>query len=732
MSTTHPSICRLCPAHCPILVEVDEARAVKVTGDPSNDFFQGYTCPKGRALPEQHANPARLLHSMKREADGSHRPIGNQQAMDEIAEKVSALVAKHGPRSVALYVGTGALPHPAAPRLAGGWLASIGSPMMFSSNTIDQPGKQIALALHGSWQAGEQGFEDADTWLVVGLNTVISKSNGIPNQNPGQKIKDAVARGMQMIVIDPRRSETAKHAALHLQPRPGEDPTILAGIIRVIIEEKLYDADFVEENAEGFAALKDTVKAFTPDYVAKRAGVPAEDIVQAAHIFGKARRGCGVAGTGPSFATRGTLTEYLLLCLNTLCGRWARAGEKVLRPNVMLPAYTARAQPYPPYLAWGFGEKLRVRGLTDAACGLPTAALADEILLDGEGQVKALICLGGNPMMAWPDQNRTRAAMDKLELLVTLDPEMSATAELADYVIAPRLSLETPGMSQPAESLKYYTLALGFGRPWAQYSPQIVEPPQGSDVIEEWQFFHGLSKRMGLPSFLADQYGWGQHIESPMHIVAIDDDNPPSTDELYEQFLQLSRIPLEEVKRHPHGKLFDEIDERVQPREEGNTDRLQIGQPDMLSELAEIRAQDYTAQQANADFPFLLIPRRSNNFINSSGRSLQKLTGKRPYNPAFIHPEDLTELGIESGQSVAIRSAHDTIYAVVEADKTLRRGSVAMTHAFGGQPDEDERHREIGSNVGRLTSVELDYDPVSGIPRMGALPIAIESTSATV
>ena len=725
MPATHPSICRICPAHCPILVEVEDGLAVKVSGDPSNDFFQGYTCPKGRALPEQHANPSRLLHSMKRDDNGDHHPIPVKQAMDEIADKISAIVAEHGPRSVALYVGTGALPQPAAPRLAGGWLASIGSPMMFSSNTIDQPGKQIALALHGSWKAGEHGFEDADTWLVVGLNTVISKSNGIPNQNPGQKIKDAVARGMQMVVIDPRRSETARSAVLHIQPRPGEDPTILAGIIRVIIEEKLYDAEFIDANAEGFAELAEHVQAFTPDYVAQRADIPKEDIVRAAHIFGKARRGCAVAGTGPSFATRGTLTEYLLLCLNTLCGRWARAGEKVMRPNVMLPAYTARAEPYPPYPAWGFGEKLRVRNLTDAACGMPTAALADEILLDGEGQVKALICLGGNPMMAWPDQNRTRAAMDKLELLVTLDPEMSATAELADYVIAPRLSLETPGMSQPAESLKYYTLALGFGRPWAQYSPQITEVPEGSDLIEEWQFFHGLSKRMGLPSFLADQYGWGQHIESPMHIVPIDDDNPPTTDELYQHFTQLSRIPLDEVKRHPHGKLFDEIDERVQPREEGNTDRLQLGQPDMLRALAEVRAEDYAAKRSDRDYPFLLIPRRANNVINSSGRSVKKLTGKRPYNPAFMHPDDLSALGLQGGQSVVLRSVSDAIHAVVEADDSLRRGCVSMTHAFGGQPEDDAKHREIGSNVGRLTSVELDYDPVCGIPRMGALPIAI-------
>ena len=725
MSETHPSICRLCPAHCPILVEVEDGRAVRVTGDPGNDLFQGYTCPKGRALPEQHAAPGRLLHSMKRGADGVRRPIASERAMDEIAEKVAAIAAEHGPRAVALYTGTNSLPYPAAAATAIAWLRGLGSPMFFNPNTIDQPGKQLATALHGGWQADEQDFEASDTWLLVGVNPVISKSSGIPAQNPGRKLKDAVARGMQLIVIDPRVSETARRAAVHLQARPGEDPTLLAGLIHVILREQLHDADFVGENAVGLEQLEEAVRPFTPAYVSRRAGVPAEEVERAARVFAGARRGCAVAGTGPSFATRGTLTEYLCLCLNTLCGRWSRAGEKVLRPNVMLPAFTARAQPFPPYRAWGYGTKLRVRGFTDAACGLPTAALADEILLEGEGQVKALFCLGGNPMMAWPDQRRTRAALDELELLVTLDPELSATAELADYVIAPRLTLETPGMTQRAEALKYYTHGIGFGRPWGQYSPRIVEPPDGSDVIEEWQFFHGLARRMGIELELVNVFGFGKHMESPPNRFRLDLENPPTTEEIYAEITKTARIPLEEVRRHPHGRVFDEIDERVQPREPGNGDRLQLGDPHMMRELAEVSGEDYATRHGDTALPFLLVPRRANNFMNSSGRSLPKLTGSRPYNPAFVHPDDLAALGIASGDSVEIRSAHDAIWAVAEADGTLRRGVVAMTHAFGGQPDEDERHRELGSNTGRLMPVDLDYDPVSGIPRMGALPIAI-------
>ena len=727
MTEVHHSICRICTAHCPILVEVDGGRVTKVTGDPGNDLYEGYTCPKGRALPEQHALPSRLLHSMKRGADGVHRPIASEDAMDEVAERVSLLLAEHGPRSVALYIGTNVFPYPATAAVATAWHRAIGSRMLFSSNTIDQPGKQIATALHGGWQAGEHAFADADTWLLTGVNPVISKSVGVPAQNPLRKLRDAVARGMQLVVIDPRRTETAQAATLHLQARPGEDPAILAGIINVVIRDQLYDATFVDENADGFEALAEAVRPFTPDVVARRADVDPDDVVRAAHLFGGPKRGCATAGTGPSFATRGTLTEYLSLCLNTVCGRWARTGEPVVRPNVLLPPYTARAQPYPPYRAWGFGEQLRVRGLANATCGMPTAGLAEEILLEGEGQVKALFCLGGNPMMAFPDQRLTRAAMEKLELLVTFDPELSATSALADYVIAPKLTLETPGMTQPVEALKYYTIGLGYQRPWAQYSPAIVDPPEGSDVIEEWTFFHGLAKRMQLELTVVGFHGWGKHVESPPVFLPIDNDAPPTTDQIYEALTQTARIPLDEVKRHPGGRVFDEIQEIVAPREEGNDDRLQVGHPDMLGELADVLA---AAPQADPDHPFLLVPRRSHHFLNSSGRSLERLTRGRPYNPAYVHPADLAMLGIESGASVEIRSCHDAVLAVVEADDTLRRGVIAMTHAFGGQPDEDDRHRELGTNVSRLIPIDLDFDPVSGIPRMGALPVAISAQGA--
>ena len=728
MTEIVPTVCRLCIAHCGVLATVEDdngrRKVTRVTGDPDNPVFEGYTCPKGRALPELHNHEGRLLHSMKRQVDGSHAPIESSAAAIEVAERIRDIVEKYGPRAVACYVGTPNAGQPTAAATGNAFLRAIGSRMFFTSNTIDQPGKQISMALHGKWLGGEPDFERADAWLLVGSNPIISKSAGIPGQNPAQKLKEANARGMQLIVIDPRVSDVARKAAVHLQCLPGEDHAILAGLIHVIVSEGLHDAEFVEQNVAGFDALVTAVEAFTPDYVAERAGIERDDLVRAARIFATAAVRHANSGTGPSFSMYCNLKEYLLHCLNTVCGAYARAGERVTRPNAMLPAYTPRAQAFPPFKAWGFGEKLRVRGLTDTAAGMPTAALADEILLPGEGQVKALICIGGNPMAAWPDQRKTQDAMEALDLLVTLDVEMSSTARLADYVIACKQTLETPGMSQSGEAIKYFGSGIGFSSAYAQYSPAVADVPHGSDLIEEWDFFYQMADHLDEELVFATAFGFSRYQEAPYVIMPISRSEKPDIDDFYEAICANSRMPFADVKQYPHGHVFD-VEVRVEPREEGNDDRLDCGNADMLAQLDEVYAQDFRAMQNTPEFPYRYVPRRHNNFMNSSGRSIAKLNGGRPWNPAWIHPEDLASIGVADGDMVRIATAHDSIVAMAEPDATLRRGVIAIAHAFGGLVDDDDQYLEMGANTGRLVRTDEDYDPITGMPRMGNIPVSI-------
>jgi anaerobic selenocysteine-containing dehydrogenase len=730
LTNTHSAICRVCPAYCQIIAHVDAGKLTKVTGDKNDPYFKGYTCPKGRALPEQHNNPNRLLHCKKRSSIKTFNNIGSESAMDEIAEKISAIIEKHGPRSVAVYGGTGQVSTPVAPSVAVSFLMGIGSPMHFTSSTIDQPGKHIAMAAHGLWAAGELDFNTANSWIIVGANPVISKASGAPGNNPAQRLKAAQERGTKLIVIDPRVTETAKRAHIHLQAKPGEDPTILAGLLNIIINEKLYDHAFIEEDVEGFEALTKSVAMFIPEYVASRAEISSDQLIAAARTYASAvgqsgRGGAVTLGTGPNMSLHGSLSEYLGYCLMSVCGYWSRAGDKVTKPNVLTPAYIAKAQARPPYKGWDYPEKMRVRNLSKTASGMPTAALADEMLLEGEGQVKVLICLAGNPMMAWPDQNKTYKALKNLELLVVLDYHMTATAELAHYVIPPKLSLETPATTQLCEGNKHYGYGLGFDEPYASYAPAVVEPPEGADVVEEWAFFYGLGQRMGLNLFVASQTGWDKFQESSPAFAFLDMKNKPTTDELHEHLTANARVPLEEVKKHRGGKIY-EVNEVVQAKDLAFEGKLCVGNAMMMQELADVFAEPPASQEAANEFPFRLVCRRLNSVINSAGRELKKSSGKQ-YNPAYMHPDDLECLGLQSGDTVLLSSPHSAIRGIVEPDGTLLKGIISMTHAFGGNPGEDDdKVSEIGSNTGRLVSVENNYDPITGIPLMSNIPVRVE------
>lgn len=715
MRETKTSFCRFCHAFCGIKVDVEDGRVVKVVGDVENPMYHGFTCVKGRALPEQHNHPDRLLHTMKRMPDGRYEPIPVEQAMDEIAARLQDIIAESGPRSVALYAGTFSFHYPVGNEVAKGFMKAIGSNMRFSSGSIDQPGKGIARALHGTWSAGPQSFSKADTWILVGANPTISMWGGIPQFDPARRLRDAKGRGMKLIVIDPRRTEAAANADLFLQPKPGEDPTILAGIIRVLIAEDLVDHNFVAAEVAGLEALRQAVEPFTPEYVERRAKVPAAQVVAAARMFAAGRCGSVTAGTGPNMAPRGTLSEYLIACIQTLCGRWLRAGEPVANPFVLLPQRVAKAQADPKAPAWGFGEQLRVRNLGDNAGGLPTAALADEILVEGEGRVRALFSLGGNPMAAWPDQLKTYEAMQALDLNVTLDIKMSATAKMADYVIAPKLSLEVDGTTMPNETIWGYGAATtGYPEPYAQFAPALVDPPAGSDVIEEWEFFYGLAQRMGLELKVAG--------------VAVSMQDRPTADDLHHVLTRNARIPLDEVKRHPHGRIFDDPSIVVEPKEQGWPHRLDVGHDAMMAELADVAAEpvlDHAGYRAGEVFAYRLVSRRMLDVYNSSGRDIPHLVRKYSYNPAFMHPDDLEAEGLAQGDIIEIDSGHAQILGVVEPAPDVVRGVISMAHSWGDAPKFDSEVRTLGSNTGRLSSTDRDYDPISGIPMMSAIPVNV-------
>jgi anaerobic selenocysteine-containing dehydrogenase len=303
---------------------------------------------------------------------------------------------------------------------------------------------------------------------------------------------------------------------------------------------------------------------------------------------------------------------------------------------------------------------------------------------------------------------------------------MSATARLAHYVVAPKLTLEQPGMTLPPETLIPY--AMGYGVPYAQYSPKIVDPPAGSDLIEEWEFFYRLAQQMGLSLAVESAFAWGPDVAAPAR-TELDMQNQPSTDDLFEYLTKGSRVALSDVKAHPEGHIFPDPPIFIEERDADCDARLDLANSVMLRELAEVAAEP---SEDDTEFAFRLLCRRLPDVHNSAGRDIPKLTRKYSYNPAFMNPEDLRELGLASGDAVEIASGHATILGVVEAEEELRRGVVSMPHAFGDVPERDAELRTIGSNTGRLTSVASDYDPYTGIPRMSDIPVNVRRYQGTL
>ena len=723
MRETVPSYCRFCHSGCSVLVDVEDGRPVRVRGDRDNPAYRGFCCIKGRQLPDQWGHPDRLLQTHKRMPDGTHRPVPYQEAVDDIAERLSDLLVTRGPRSIAMYSGTYSIANPATMPLANAFMDSIGSAMHFSSNTIDQPGKAVAQAMHGTWMAPPPSFADRDVVLLIGTNPVLTMAGGLPLANPGRELTDAVGRGTRFIVIDPRRTESALRADLHLQCRPGEDVPLLAAMLHVILREALHDAAFVRDHVDGLEALRAAVAPFDPARVAERADVDAEDIVRAARLFAGAR-GVATAGTGPNFNGRGTLFEYLLLALNTVCGQWSRAGDPVPNPGTLTPTFPAIAQASPPRQGYGYGESLRVRGLANCDGGLQASALAEEILLDGEGQVRALIGVGGNPASAIPDQVLNVRAFEQLDLLVHIDIKLSATASLADYVIAPKVPLEMHGMTLVQDQLTFYGSGFGHAAAHAQYTPPVVEPPAGSEVVEEWTFFYDLARRMGLPLSVGPATATGAPGD-PAERVALDMETPPTTEALFEIITKNARVPLEEVKRHPHGAMFPDDSIRVAPAESGWTGRLDVGNAEMLADLDGVQAE---RAELGGDYPYRLLCRRMIHTFNSNGQDLDGLRTRWAYNPAFMHPEDLEREGLEKGDLVEIASKSGSILGIIEPDDTLRTGIVSMVHSFGGLPGaQDKNVREWGTNTGRLLRVDEDMDRYTGQPRMSNVPVRVRA-----
>jgi anaerobic selenocysteine-containing dehydrogenase len=713
---TRKSFCRFCHVYCGVEVDVEDDRVIAVRGDRDNAVSEGYTCPKGRAEVERIHHPDRLLSPRKRQG-GRTIEIPPEQALDEVAEKLRRIVDRFGPGAVAVYVGCGGhRTSTGGPWFVRKWLDALGSPGLYTSLTIDSP--SLFLAGHRFFGAPVPAnlfdIANADVAMFVGTNPIASHQiMTMPQSNPTRRLRDAQKRGMKLIVVDPRRSDVARRADIHLQLKPGEDATLLAGMIKVIIERKLYDEEYVERNVSGVGELYEVVKDFDLEYASRRSGVPADLIERAAETFAAAPRGGAQSGTGLHMARHQNLSTQLVMTLNGLCGRFDRPGGLVRNVGVLNFEIPENVGPVPmPHFV---GPESRIRGIrgTFSLLGfyeeMPTNTLTDEILTPGEGQIRALIVNGGNPALVFPDEKSTVAALKNLDLLVVNDLFMSATAKFADYVLAVKHPFERTDVPR--------LMDYSYPFPFSQYATPLVTPPEG--VMEEWEIFWELATRLSLS----------------LDIPGLAMDRKPSADELLDALHPNSRIPLEEGRKYPGGRVWGERELRaggIIPNMIGHPDgKMAAGHPEVLAELREVRSEpsDGGGYSPGERFAFRMITYRMKESYCTQGQNLPSLSQKRSFNPVLMNPDAMRSLGVESGDVVVVDSGYGSLEGIVEATESLGPEVIALAHGWG-DPSDDRGVRDKGCNVQRLIPDDERYDPVTGLALQSAVPVNVVAANA--
>ena len=709
------TFCRFCHASCAMLVDVEGDKVKAVRGDPENELFHGYTCVKGRQMPEMHNLPERFMRPLVRKGGvkgAEFVETSTAEALKLVADKIKAVIAEHGPHSVALYCGTNAFQNSAVLGTSTALADAIGSRNFYTSVTVDQPAKVFTTARYGQWMGGPNNFEESDVVMFVGNNPLVSHytpSGGVPPFSPSRRLRDAKARGMKVIVADPRESDTGALADLYLQVKPGEDPALLGGMLHVIIKEGLYDRNFVAAHVDGFDALAEAVKDFTPEAAAERAGLKAEQVVAAARMFAKAQKGRVVTGTGPEMAGKGVLTEYLVTALNIVCARFNQAGDKVANPMVFMPfaAGPKKAQVAPPMAMFGEGfAQSRIRGIGKLGAEMPCPVLADEILTPGEGQIKVLISIGGNPEIAFPNQRKVRKALETLEMFVQVDPYMSASAKRADVILAPSMCLEREDINNVSQPF--------CEEPYAHYAEAMVPAP--GDTMDEYEMLWWIAKHLGVQLKLPG--------------------GPCSMDTVPDKMTMLDLIshgclikPSQAradglASATPGGPVFyPSAHATIAPADPDAAHKFQLDAGAMPAVFA-----GYAAARPEADgFDFRLISRRSKHRYNSNGHISEFLKKKMPTNPAFFHPDDLAALGVADGDMIEITSRVASIHAVTKASDKVRRGVISMSHAWGNDDAGKDDVIGIGASTNRLIDDAVDMDPITGMPVQSAIPVRVSA-----
>ncbi len=663
----HFRACNLCEAMCGLRIEVEGERILSIRGDPDDPFSRGFLCPKATALEDVHVDPDRLKHPLRRTGDGWTR-IGWEEAFDEVVQRIGEIQARHGPDSVGIYLGNpnvhslGALTHGLP------LIRALRTRNRYSATSVDQlPHHLTATTMFGHMLLLPiPDIDRTQFFLALGANPLAS--NGSLMTAPGMplRLKALKARGGRLVVVDPRRTETAEVADTHLFIRPGTDALLLAALVRTVLEEKLERPGRLADFMDGLEQVRSAVAPFSPERVAGPTGISAEQIRTLARDFARADSAVAYGRVGVSTQAYGGVAQWLIQVLNVITGNLDRPGGALFAlPAVNPLGLTPRG---------GYARnRTRVRKLPSFGGEFPVAALAEEILTDGPGRIRALVVLAGNPVLSTPNGGQLEKALGTLEFFVAVDPYVNETTRHAHVLLPPTTALE-----REHYDVVFHLLAV---RNTAKWSQALFRP--GPEAKHDWEIFQALTRRLrsqGKARLLRPLRAVVDRLLTPRRLIDFGLRSGPYG------MRSRHRLSVSRLEDNPHGIDLGPLEPSLPGRLMTPGKRIQLAPELLVRDLARVESELLASPRAR-NGELLLVGRRDLRSNNSWMHNSQRLVKGPERCTLLMHPDDARARGLAQGQTVQVRSRVGSIPVRLELTDAVMPGVVSLPHGWGhGRP----------------------------------------------
>ena len=701
MIHTHYRACHLCEAICGLKIETDGDEILSIKGDPDDPLSRGHICPKAVALKDIHEDPDRLRYPVRRvrneDGNDSWQEISWAEALDTTAAGLMRSYREHGVDSIGVYLGNpsvhnyGMLTHQ---NYLFRWLRSKNR---FSATSVDQ----LPHHLTSLWLFGHKSLfpipdiDRSEYFLMLGANPLASNGSIWTVPDVKKRIKDFTARGGQLIVVDPRRTETAELASQHLSIVPGSDALFLAALLNTLFEEGLTDPKHLIPFTTGLEEVAAAIAEFTPEHAAKHCGIDAATIRGIARDFAAAGAAICYGRMGVSTQIFGGLCQWLIQIINIATGNLDKEGGSMFT----LPAVDQVPRTGP----GGFDRhRSRVRNLPEFDRELPAAAMAEEITTAGDGQIRVMFTGAGNPVLSTPNGRALDDALSQLDFMVSLDPYINETTRHADIILPPTSPLEHD----------HYDIAFHINamRNTTRYNPAVFEP--AADKMHDWEIFTALGERV------AAALG-----EEPKEPVA-----PHEMIDVGLQFGPYGKgsehdLTLQKLRDNPSGIDLGELKPMLPGRLMTADKTIHCATPEALGDLQRL-ARTFGGAPARG---LRLIGRRHVRSNNSWMHNYRRLVKGKPRDQLMVHPDDLATHKLKDGDQALLRSRSGEVTVTLLATDAVMPGVVSLPHGYGHNRQGIRMKtavRHAGVSCNDVTDAAY-LDELSGNAAINGVPVEI-------